>query len=98
MTTHPRWQHVCGLTGVARSATNDSARDVRAADLQEDLVKPVRGMDLASKRSGFTRPDEDGGDQRTSPRASEQSNRARVRAQHQEMGEAPVKYELPGAS
>ena len=28
------------LRGVSLSATNDSARDVRAADLQEELVKP----------------------------------------------------------
>ena len=44
---------VCELRMHTPSATNDSARDVRAADLQEALVKPVRGSNLASKTVRF---------------------------------------------
>ena len=95
--THP--QGVMSWIDECRDATNDSARDVRAADLQEDLVNPFASVDVASRRSGFIRPDEDGWRPTNIRRErSEQSNRARVRAQHKKMGEAPVKYELPGAS
>jgi hypothetical protein len=53
-----------------RSATNESARDVRATDLQEEMVKPGMAFGVSSRhRGGFTMSDEDGGDQRTSRRA-----------------------------
>jgi hypothetical protein len=50
--------------------------------------------------AGFIRSDEDGGDQRTSPASgASKSNTAPVRERNlKQMGEAPVKYELTGAS
>ena len=66
----PRYRENRGdCLAVARSATNDSARDVRAADLQEELVKPHSRKERLCDTAGFTRSDEDGGDQRTSQRA-----------------------------
>jgi hypothetical protein len=54
---------------VSRNVTNDSARDVRAADLQEETVIPVIDMPSPCPKVGFTGSDEDRGNQRTSQRA-----------------------------
>jgi hypothetical protein len=48
---------------------NEPAGDVRAADLQEETVKPLGDVLSVAPPSVFTGSDEDGGDQRTSQRA-----------------------------
>ena len=53
---------------VSRNATNDSARDVRAADLQEETVKPI-GMCRACGRGGSPDPTNTAAPKRTSQRA-----------------------------
>jgi hypothetical protein len=84
---------------VARSATNDSARDVRAADLQEEVVKPTRERSGSATQRGSPDPTKTAATNEHRSERSEQSNTAPVRERStKKMGEAPVKYELTGAS
>jgi hypothetical protein len=91
------------MSADAGGATNDSARDVRAADLQEETVRPI-GICRAPRQGWFTGPTKTAAPKRTSQRAERAiRQRARTRAQPQTTqsqtnGEAPVKYELTGAS
>src|SRR5829696_2889828 len=103
------------LTGSQPSRTNrsagehglrearPSARDVRAADLQEETVKPI-GMCRPCVRGGSPDPTKTAAPKRTSQRAERAIRQEPVRerisntTQPQTNGEAPVKYELTGAS
>ena len=78
--THRNGSQACELRMRSRSATNDSARDVRAADLQEDLVKPVRGLSLACEDGQVSpEPTKTAATNEHRRERSEQSNRAPVR-------------------
>ena len=64
---------------VAPSATNDSARDVRAADLQEEPVKPTRGRSDTATQRVSPDPTKTAATNEHRSERSEQSNTAPVR-------------------
>jgi hypothetical protein len=96
---HRSWERKRSLVlldnpGVAasRQGKKESARDVRGADLREEIVKRPPQGSQPSIRQRFTRSDEDGGDRRTSQRAEraiEYSARARATPQSNCAARAP---------
>jgi hypothetical protein len=70
------------------------ARDVRAADLQEDPTKPTE-KELTLRESRFVGFDEGAAPRRTSQRAIRHSERGERSNQHTNRGGAGVVPELP---
>jgi hypothetical protein len=79
-----------------------SAREFGSSSITSSETSLDRAIKASAGKghssTGFTRSDEDGGDQRTSPASGASNPTPPVRERNTKKGEAPVKYELTGAS